>query len=499
MYVRIFIQCSCILICICVYVCMVYVYVYLLEHYHKNVYTDCCTDISFTPSLSLPYATDVQLPPPPPPPPPPVRLSQERTVVLGSHEGDDVTSTRNEEFEFSVRIKYPLDADSTDSTYSTTPVPINESSPFRETKHEGESHSPGAEENKSESSSDTMVKQLSRIKAIHHDSHQNSHSYSHRRRHRNSNNSSNSDCNDNGDNGSSSQHNESPHKSQGVPDTVHQSTAAAEIEAEGIVRTLSHGFSNAFLQSNLSNSALATHNQHNNNNNTSLSTNYTEQRLPSELARQLFSSELSEGSCASSYSGSSFSTMHNSTYRAHVLRSSSASISKPEWDSNKRVVHDDSVSARLVQPLPVGRTMRPRAHPRDVRIVQNQDPVLGQGQGQGVPRDRPASRGVTPTRPPPPSTSTSHSVTSDQSKTSSEEMNSQNRGENDSATLIFRSRPAGHLRDIRDTRFLARKSCYEDTGTTVSARPPGDSRPYIPPPLPLEIQRRKELEKRQMH
>ena len=414
-------------------------------------------------------------------------------MVLGSHE-DDVSSIRNEEFEFSVRIKYPLDADSTDSTYSMAPVPIpmDESRPFRGTQQGGESHSPGGEEIKSESSNETMVKQLSRIKEIHHDSHRSSHSRNNRHRHRDSNNSSNSDCNDNGDNSSGSQHNDSPHKSQGVSDTVHQSTVAAENETEEIVRTLSHGFSNAFNQSNLlSNSALATHNQHNNN--TSLSTNYTEQRLPSELARQLFSSELSEGSCASSYSGSSFSTMHNSTYRAHVLRSSS--ISKPEWDSNKRVVHDDSVSSRLVQPAPVGRTMRPRAHPRDVRIVQNHGPDLGhgQGQGQGVPRDRPASRGVTPTRPPPPHTSTSHSIASDQSKTSREEMNSQNRGDNDSATLI---RPAGHL---RDTRCLARKSCYEETGSTVSAGPPGDSRPYIPPPLPLEVQRRKEIEKRQMH
>ena len=413
-----------------------------------------------------------------------------------------MASTRNEEFEFSVRIKYPLDADSTDSTYSTTPVTMDESSPSRGTHQGGENHSPGAEDIKSESSNDTMVKQLSRIKAIHHDSHQSSHSNSHRRRHRDSNNNSRSDCNDNGDNSSSSQHNESPHKSKGVSDTVHKSTAAAENEAEEIVRTLSHGFSNAFHQSNLSNSALATHSQHNNNNsnnnnnnnNTSLSTNYTEQRLPSELARQLFSSELSEGSCASSYSGCSFSTMHNSTYRAHVLRSSSAPISKPEWDSNKRVVHDDSVSSRLIQPLPVGRTMRPRAHPRDVRIVQNQDPGLGQGQGQG-PRDRPGSRGVTPTRLPSPHTSTSHSIASDQSKSSSEATNSQNRDDSDSATL-FRSRPAGN---VRDTRCLARNSCYEETGTTVSSRPPGDSRPYIPPPLPLEIQRRKELEKRQMH
>ena len=418
-------------------------------------------------------------------------------VVGGSN---DESSIQNEEFEFSVRVKYPLDTDSTDSTYSKASVPVDNSSPFRGKHQGGESKNPGCEEINSGSSYNSKDKEMELLRL------QEINDTSHRSNHRQSNSYSNSSSGSNTNSSNDTvvkvvqlSDSGSTHKSKEVSNIMYQSTAAAENEAEVETRPLSHGLSGVFHQSNLSNSALATHNQRN----ASQTTIYTEEQ-PSELARQLFSSELSENSCASSYSGSSFSTIHHSTYRSHVLRPSCASVStcvgKPEWDSNKRVVHDDSASARSVQPALVGRTMRPRAHPRDVRIVQNQGSDQGQeegqGQGQRVPRDHPVPRGGTPTRPA--LSHTSHSVTSDQSKTSSEGRSAQNRGDGDSAPLA-RSRSAGRLRDTRDTSCLARKSCFEETGITVRTRPPGDSRPYIPPPLPLEIQRRKELENRQMH
>ena len=394
------------------------------------------------------------------------------------------STIQNEEFEFSVRIKYPIDTNSTDSTHMEAPAPAYESSPFRGNNLVGESHSPGCEEIKSESSHHPQGKgaQSPRLKQTHDVSRKHS--------------DSNSDSNSN--NGvvveAGTLPNDSPNKCKEVSNTMHQSTAAAESQVKAKSRSPSDGSSNAFHQSNLSNSALAAHNQHNNS---SMITNYTDDKT-SQLVRQLFSSELSENSCVSSYSGSSFSTIHHSTYRSHVLRSSrarlNASNNKPGWDSNKKVVHDDSASARSLQSALVGRTMRPRAHPRDVRTAQSQGSGHVQGHGLGISRDRSVSQEGTSIRPPP--SHVSQSI-SDQSKTSSEERNTQHSGDGDSVPL-FRPRPAGHHRDTRDTRCLARRSCYEETGTTVSVRLHGDSRPYIPPPLPLEIQKRKEFENRQM-
>jgi hypothetical protein len=364
-------------------------------------------------------------------------------------------------------------------------APAYESSPFRGNNQGGESHSPGCEEIKSESSHHSKGKgaQSPRLTQTHDVSH----------RHSDSNSDSNSSSGVVVEAGTLP--NDSPTKCKKVSNTMHESTAAAESEAKVKSKSPSHGPSEAFHHSNLSNSALAAHNQHNNS---SMITNYTDDKT-SQLARQLFSSELSENSCVSSYSGSSFSTIHHSTYRSHALRSSCASLSasnnKPGWDSNKKVVHDDSASARSLQPALAGRTMRPRAHPREVRTAQCQGSGHVQGQGLGISRDRSVSQEGTSTRFPP--SHVSQSIGSDQSKTSSEERNTQHSGDGDSAPL-FRSRPAGHHRDTRDTRCLARRSCYQETGTTVSVRLHGDSRPYIPPPLPLEIQKRKEFENRQM-
>ena len=363
------------------------------------------------------------------------------------------------------------------------PAPAYESSPFRGNNQGGESHSPGCEEIKSESSHHSKGAQSPRLKQTHEVS----------RRHSDSNSDSNSS------NGvvmeAGTLPNDSPIKCKEVSNAMHQSTAAAESEAKVKSKSPSDGFSEEFQQSNLSNSALAAHNQHNNS---SMITNYKDDKT-FLLARQLFSSELSENSCVSSYSGSSFSTIHHSTYRSHALRSSRASLSasnnKPGWDSNKKVVHDDSASARSLQPALAGRTMRPRVHPREVRTAQNQGSGHAQGQGLGISKDRSLSQEGTSTRPPP--SHASQSIVSDKSKTSSEERNTQHSGDGDSVPL-FRSRPAGHLRDTRDTRCSARMSCYVETGTTVSVRLHGDSRPYIPPPLPLEIQKRKEFENRQM-
>lgn len=387
------------------------------------------------------------------------------------------SSIQNEEFEFSVRIKYPIDTNSTDSTHMEAPAPAYESSPFRGNDQGGETHSPGCEEIKSESSHHSEGKgaQSPRLKQTHDVS----------RRHSDSNSDSNSS--------SGAVVEAGPTKCKEVSNTMYQSTAAAESEAKVKSKSPSDGSSEAFHQPNLSNSALAAHNQHNNS---SMITNYTDDKT-SQLARQLFSSEQSENSCVSSYSGSSFSTIHHSTYRSHVLRSSRASLStsnnKPGWDLNKKVVHDDSASARSLQPSLAGRIMRPRAHPREVRTAQSQG--SGHVQGLGMSRHRSVSQEGTSIRPPP--SHVSQSIGSDQSKTSSEERNTQHSGDGDSAPL-FRSRPAGHHRDTRDTRCLARRSCYEEAGTTVSVRLHGDSRPYIPPPLPLEIQKRKEFENRQM-
>ena len=363
------------------------------------------------------------------------------------------------------------------------PAPAYESSPFRGNNQGGESHSPGCEEIKSESSYHSKGSQSPRLKQTSDVS----------RRHSDSNSDSISN------NGvvvkAGTLPNDSPIKWKEVSNTMHQSNAAAVSEAKVKSKSPSDGFSEAFHQSNLSNSALAAHNQHNNS---SMITNYTDDKT-SQLARQLFRSELSENSCVSSYSGSSFSTMHHGTYRSQGLRSSRASLSapnnKPGWDSNKKVFHDDSASARSLQPALAGRTMRPRAHPREVRTSQSQGSGHVQGQGLGISRDRSVSQERTSTRPPP--SHASQSIVSDQSKTCSEERNTQHSGDGDSVPL-FRSRPAGHLRDTRDTRGLARRSCYEETGTTVSVRLHGDSRPCIPPPLPLEIQKRKEFENRQM-